>query len=151
MTSNVGATEVAQRATLGFAGSTEKVYDDMCDRYMEALKGKFRPEFLNRIDDIIVFHKLTKNETSSIAEILLSNLRRRLAVNDITLNLTQSAMDLIIEKGYDNDYGARPLKRVIQRYIEDKLSEEILKGDLSERATITVDVVDGEFVFRKGV
>ena len=116
---------------------------------MEALKGKFRREFLNRIDDIIVFHKLTKEETALIAEILLSNLRRRLAISDITLHVTESAMDLIIEKGYDNEFGARPLKRVIQRYVEDKLSEEILRGTLGEKTSITVDAENGEFFFKK--
>lgn len=149
MTSNVGATEVAHKNTLGFYEGTRQEYDNMCDKYMEALKGKFRPEFLNRIDDIIVFHKLTKSETSRIAEILLSNLRKRLAVNDVRLNVTENAMNLIIEKGYDNDYGARPLKRVIQRYIEDKLSEEILRGNLGEHTSITVDAENGEFVFMK--
>ena len=149
MTSNVGATEIQHKNTLGFAGSGEKAYDDMCDRYMDALKEKFRPEFLNRIDDIIVFHKLTKEETAKIAELLLGSLRKRLAVIGVKLSVTDSAMDLIIEKGYDNDYGARPLKRVIQRYIEDKLSEEILRGNLKENSTITVNAADGEFSFTK--
>ncbi|MCQ2387689.1 MAG: ATP-dependent Clp protease ATP-binding subunit [Clostridia bacterium] len=150
MTSNVGATEIAHRNTLGFTGSSSAEYDNMCDNYMDALKGKFRPEFLNRIDEIIVFHKLTKNETARIAELLLSNLRKRLAVREIKLLISDNAMSLIIEKGYDNEYGARPLKRVIQRYIEDKLSEEILRGDLKEKSTIIVDAIGSEFVFKKG-
>ena len=150
MTSNVGATEVSHKATLGFAGGISVEYDNMCDRYMDALKSKFRPEFLNRIDDIIVFNKLSKEETSKIAEILLTNLRKRLAVMDVKLNVTNEAMSLIIDKGYDNEYGARPLKRVIQRYIEDKLSEEILKGYLSANSTVIIDAKNGEFVFRKG-
>ena len=148
MTSNVGASEIQQRATLGFATSTEAEYDNMCDRYMDALKQKFRPEFLNRIDDIIVFHKLTKDETAKIAELLLASLRKRLAVLGVNLDISPEAMDLIIEKGYDNEYGARPLRRVIQRNIEDKLSEEILRGDLKENSTITVDEDGGEFTFR---
>lgn len=146
MTSNVGATEIQHKNTLGFSGG-EKAYDDMCDRYMDALKEKFRPEFLNRIDDIIVFHKLTKDETAKIAELLLGSLRKRLAVIGVKLAVTDKAMDLIIEKGYDNDYGARPLKRVIQRHIEDRLSEEILRGTLKENSTVTVDATDGEFSF----
>nr|MBO4517794.1 AAA family ATPase [Clostridia bacterium] len=147
MTSNVGATEIQHKNTLGFSGGSQKDYDDMCDRYMDALKEKFRPEFLNRIDDIIVFHKLTKDETAKIAELLLGSLRKRLAVMGVSLEVSKSAMDLIIEKGYDNDYGARPLKRVIQRYIEDKLSEEILRGTLRENSKITVNAADGEFYF----
>ena len=146
MTSNVGATEIQHRNTLGFSGG-EKAYDDMCDRYMDALKEKFRPEFLNRIDDIIVFHKLTKDETAKIAELLLGSLRKRLAVIGVSLKVSDKAMDLIIEKGYDNDYGARPLKRVIQRYIEDKLSEEILRGEFKDGSTVTVNADGGEFFF----
>ena len=147
MTSNVGATQVKTINTLGFAGSKTAEYDGMCDKYMEALREKFRPEFLNRIDDIIVFQKLTKEETSKIANILLSNLRKRLAVMEVKLEITDSAMDLIIDKGYDSNYGARPLKRVLQRHIEDRLSEEILKGVLQANSTVQIDAVDGEFIF----
>ncbi|MBQ7235546.1 MAG: ATP-dependent Clp protease ATP-binding subunit [Clostridia bacterium] len=149
MTSNVGATEVSTKTTLGFTANKEADYDNMCDRYMEALRGKFRPEFLNRIDDIIVFHKLEKEDTAKIAEILLSSLRKRLAVMEVKMEITPAAMDLIIEKGYDANYGARPLKRVIQRHIEDKLSEEILRGDIAGGLTVTVDAEDGNFVFKK--
>ena len=147
MTSNVGATEVQHRNALGFTGSKTAEYENMCERYMDALKEKFRPEFLNRIDDIIVFHKLTRNETAKIAELMLSSLRKRLKVMEVQLVVTDAAMDLIIEKGYDNDYGARPLKRVLQRYIEDKLSERILSGELKSGSTVTVDAANGEFVF----
>lgn len=147
MTSNVGATEVARRNTLGFTGSKTAEYDSMCDRYMDALKEKFRPEFLNRIDDVIVFHKLTKDETAKIAQLMLSSLRKRLALMEVKLTVTDAAMDLIIEKGYDNEYGARPLKRVLQRHIEDKLSERILGGQLKSGSVITVDAAQGEFNF----
>ncbi len=148
MTSNVGASEVQHKATLGFSsGNAQAEYDGMCDKYMDALKQKFRPEFLNRIDDIIVFHKLTREETGKIAELLLSSLRKRLAVLGVSLEITPEAMDLIVEKGYDDNYGARPLKRVIQRQLEDRLSEEILKGSLKENSTVTIDGEDGEFKF----
>ncbi len=149
MTSNVGASEIQQKTTLGFTSNKSAEYDDMCDRYMDALRAKFRPEFLNRIDDIIVFHKLEKEDTAKIAEILLSSLRKRLALMEVNLEITPSAMDLITEKGYDANYGARPLKRVIQRHIEDKLSEEILRGSITEKSSVTLDVENGEFVFRK--
>ncbi len=149
MTSNVGATEVAKTPALGFTGSKEAEYDKMSDKYMDALREKFRPEFLNRIDDIIIFHKLTKEETASIAELLLSSLRKRLALLQVKLEISPTAMDLIIDKGYDNNYGARPLKRVIQRHIEDKLSEEILRGNLSENSCVVVDAENGEFTFSK--
>ena len=115
--------------------------------YNEALKEKFRPEFLNRIDDIIVFQKLTKEQTASIAELLLASLKKRLAVLGVKMEITSNAMDLLTTKGYDNNYGARPLKRVIQRHIEDRLSEEILRGDLRENSTIVIDAQGDEFVF----
>ena len=146
MTSNVGATEVAQRTSLGFISNKEAQYENMCDKYMEALRQKFRPEFLNRIDDIIVFHKLEKEDTAAIAEILLASLRKRLAVMEVKLEITPQAMDLIIEKGYDENYGARPLKRVIQHKIEDKLSEEILRGTIKENSSIIIDANGDEFV-----
>ena len=149
MTSNVGATQIKPINTLGFAGSATAEYDSMCDKYMEALREKFKPEFLNRIDDIIVFNKLNKDETAKIATILLESLRKRLALMEVGLEISDEAMELIIEKGYDSNYGARPLKRVLQRYIEDKLSEEILLGNLEEKSTIQVDARDGEFVFNK--
>ncbi|MBQ9734733.1 MAG: ATP-dependent Clp protease ATP-binding subunit [Clostridia bacterium] len=149
MTSNVGATDVQRTATLGFTANKETEYDNMCDRYMDALRAKFRPEFLNRIDDIIVFHKLKREDTAKIAEILLSSLRKRLSLMEVTLQITPEAMNLIIEKGYDENYGARPLKRVIQRNLEDKLSEEILRGELKGNSTVTVDSREGEFVFLK--
>ena len=149
MTSNVGATEIQQKATLGFTVNKTAEYENMCDKYMEALKSKFRPEFLNRIDDIIVFHKLEKQDTAKIAKILLSSLRKRLLVMEVEMEITDNAMDLIIEKGYDDNYGARPLKRVIQRYIEDRLSEEILKGELVANSKVVIDAHDGEFIFIK--
>ena len=149
MTSNVGATEVQNKTTLGFVSSQQAEYDNMCDKYMDALKSKFRPEFLNRIDDIIVFHKLSREDTAKIAEIMLSSLRKRLAVLGVSLEIAPSAMDLIIEKGYDDNYGARPLKRVIQRNVEDKLSEEILRGELNENTSLVIEAENGSFVFKR--
>ncbi len=149
MTSNVGATQTHKTATLGFNSNPQQEYDDMCSNYQDALKEKFRPEFLNRIDDIIVFQKLTKDQTAEIAELMLKGLKKRLAVMQIELLIDESAMDLITSKGYDNDYGARPLKRVIQRNIEDRLSEEILRGQLGEKSVITIKAIDGEFVFSR--
>ena len=148
MTSNVGATDIQKKNTLGFiSGNSTAEYDNMCDRYNSALKEKFPPEFLNRIDNIIVFHKLNKQETAQIAEILLHNLKKRLALLQVKLEITPSAMDFITDKGYDDSYGARPLKRVIQRYIEDKLSEKILRNELKEGSTVTVDIEGEELVF----
>lgn len=147
LTSNVGATEAQRRGTLGFTGSAQAEYDNMCDRYTDALKENFRPEFLNRIDEVIVFRKLTREDTAKIAEILLSSLKKRLAVMEVKLVVSPEAMELITSKGYDDEYGARPLKRVIQRYIEDKLSERILRGGLGKNTTLTVGAKDGDFTF----
>lgn len=150
MTSNVGASEISKKSSLGFSGNKTSEYDDACNKYNDALKEKFRPEFLNRIDEIIVFHKLTRVETAKIAEIMLSHLRKRLALMDVEIVISDVAMGLIIEKGYDSEYGARPLRRVIQRNIEDVLSEKILRGELAAGAKITVDEKDGEFDFIVG-
>ncbi|MBO7187467.1 MAG: ATP-dependent Clp protease ATP-binding subunit [Clostridia bacterium] len=146
MTSNIGASELNKKASLGF-NSTTNDYDDMKDRIDLALRQRFSPEFLNRIDDIITFHKLTKEDTGSIAEILLKSIRKRLKSLDIGLEITDSAMDKILDEGYDYEYGARPLKRVICRRVEDKLSEEILKGNIREGETAVIDYRDGEFVY----
>ncbi len=148
MTSNVGASDVQQRQTLGFVANKTAEYENMRERYLDALKGKFRPEFLNRTD-IIVFHKLEKEDTAKIAGIMLASLKKRLAIMEVNMEITPSAMDLIVEKGYDNNYGARPLKRVIQKNIEDKLSEELLRGTISANSTVVIDVYDGEFIFNK--
>ena len=148
MTSNVGASDMQRTNALGFAENRQAEYDKMCDRYMDALKSKFKPEFLNRIDDIIIFEKLQKEDTAKIAKILLASLKKRLAVMDVKMEITEEAMNLITEKGYDSTYGARPLKRVIQRNIEDKLSEEILRGNLKENSTLIIDAKNGEFCFR---
>lgn len=146
MTSNVGATDMQKRGTLGFSGSKDSEYDDMCDKYTDALKEKFRPEFLNRIDEVIVFHKLTREETEKIAVILLKHLQKRLSSMQVNFSVTPKAMALIVDKGYDNEYGARPLKRVIQRHIEDMLSQEILSGKLKAGDLVTIDERGGEFV-----
>ena len=149
MTSNVGASEIQQKTALGFISNKSVQYEQMCDKYMDALRAKFKPEFLNRIDDIIVFHKLEKQDTAKIAEILLTSLKKRLEAMDIKVEITPSAMDLITDKGYDENYGARPLKRVIQRHIEDKLSEKILRGEIVAKSSVIINAKDGEFIIDK--
>ena len=147
LTSNVGASEIQKYNALGFVGNVESYYNNIYDKYMDALKAKFRPEFLNRIDEIIVFNKLSKDDTMSIAEIMLSSLRKRLLDKNIKLFITDDAMQAIIEKGYDDEYGARPLKRVIRRYIEDKLSEMILRDELKNNSEVTIDFDGENFIF----
>src|SRR6476620_10977690 len=111
----------------------------MKNRVMGELKKVFRPEFLNRIDDVIVFHKLQKEEIKSIVDLLLRRIRGSLAERDLQLDLTEGAEDFLVEKGWDPAMGARPLRRAIQRYIEDPLADFVLRAELEAGATVLVD------------
>jgi ATP-dependent Clp protease ATP-binding subunit ClpC len=111
-------------------------------RIMGELKKVFRPEFLNRIDEVIVFHKLTKEEITAIVELLLKRIRESLAERELSLNLSDSAADFLVEKGWDPAMGARPLRRAIQRYIEDPLADEVLSQSMPPGSTIEVDKAD---------
>ncbi|MBR1456072.1 MAG: AAA family ATPase, partial [Oscillospiraceae bacterium] len=115
---------------------------------MAELRRSFRPEFLNRLDETILFRPLTKGDLTGIVEILVEGLRTRLAVRSLKLELTESAKELIIERGYDPLYGARPLRRYLQSSVETLIARTILRGDLPAGSTITVDVRDGELVCR---
>ena len=148
MTSNVGAGQIKKMGALGFAGSdADDGYDNMKDNIMEALRQSFKPEFLNRLDDIIIFRKLSKDETGRICYKIVEGLRARLKDRNIAIELTPAAMDKLIDEGYSDEYGARPLRRVVQRRIEDRLSDEILAGRILRGEKVTVDVKDGDFVF----
>ena len=142
MTSNIGAQEIARNTPLGFAISDDETgitYDDMKNRIMGELKKVFRPEFLNRIDDVIVFHKLQKDEIKQIVELLLLRIRHSMAERELQLDLTDEAKDLLVEKGWDPAMGARPLRRAIQRYIEDPLADFVLASELPAGSTVVVD------------
>ena len=142
MTSNIGAAEIARNTPLGFAVSDDETgitYDDMKNRIMGELKKVFRPEFLNRIDDVIVFHKLQKDEIRQIVELLLVRIRESMAERELQLELTDPAKDLLVDKGWDPSMGARPLRRAIQRYIEDPLADFVLREQLMPGATVVVD------------
>ena len=139
MTSNVGAELVRNAGSLGFVAQKEDTsYQAMRERLLGEVKKAFRPEFLNRIDDIIVFKALTKEHLQVIVGLEIKYVTDRLKDRGIEVNLTQDAMDFLIEKGYDPLYGARPLKRTIQRYIEDTLSEEIIAGRFKEGSKVQV-------------
>lgn len=148
MTSNVGASQIKKMSSFGFASSDDDGYDNMKDNINEALREQFKPEFLNRLDDIIIFRKLTKEEAGRICRKIIDALRARLSQRNIGLVLTDGAMDHLIEEGYNDMYGARPLKRVVQKRIEDRLSDEILSGHILPGEVVTVDVKEGELVFR---
>ncbi len=142
MTSNIGASEIARNTPLGFAVSDDETgmtYDDMKLRVMGELKKVFRPEFLNRIDDVIVFHKLQRDEIKTIVELLLRRIRESLAERELQLELSEEAKDLLVEKGWDPAMGARPLRRAIQRYIEDPLADFVLRAELMPGGTVMVD------------
>ena len=145
MTSNIGASEIARNTPLGFAVTEDETgvsYDEMKTRIMGELKKVFRPEFLNRIDDVIVFHKLQKDEIKQIIDLLLLRIRESMAERELQLDLTEAARDLLVEKGWDPAMGARPLRRAIQRYIEDPLADFVLRAQLEPGATVMVDALE---------
>ncbi|MGN0814781.1 MAG: ATP-dependent Clp protease ATP-binding subunit [Candidatus Coproplasma sp.] len=148
LTSNVGASQIKKMTTFGFGSSEDDGYDNMKDTIQEALRESFKPEFLNRLDDVIIFRKLTRQEAGKICYKIIDSLRERMKVRNIDLAVTDEAMDKILEEGYSDVYGARPLKRTIQKRIEDRLSDEILAGRVLPGEVVTVAVKDGEFVFR---
>ena len=149
LTSNVGAHEVGEAAPLGFSQvSKESAYDNMKERIEEALKRQFKPEFLNRLDDVIVFHKLSREDAALICERIVSSLQKRLKAREIELEVRPAALEKLVDEGYSEEFGARPLKRVVRRRIEDRLSEEILQGRVGGGSSVAVDVENGEFVFR---
>jgi ATP-dependent Clp protease ATP-binding subunit ClpC len=147
MTSNVGASTLKRNRSLGFAVSDQnQKYNDMKTKVMDELKRAFRPEFLNRIDEIIVFHSLEKEHLLKIVSLMSESLRKRLSDQGIDIELTQAALEKITDEGYDPDYGARPLRRALQRKIEDRLSEELLRGNINKGQTVKIDVEQDDFV-----
>src|SRR5579859_6526399 len=141
MTSNVGARDVAKGKTLGFGKpDTRDEFERMAEKVKEEINKVFNPEFLNRLDDVIVFHALTREHIAQIVAILARDVQKRLGEEELTLRLTQAATDFLVDHGYDEHFGARPLKRAIQKYVEDPLSEKILVGEFARGEEIEVDV-----------
>ncbi|MFN3284960.1 MAG: ATP-dependent Clp protease ATP-binding subunit [bacterium] len=154
MTSNVGAPQIERDApVLGFRATTDerveqqRAYERMRDLVMEELKRTFRPEFLNRIDEIIVFRPLTKEQMHSIVRILLERVRRELRGQGMEIEFTDALRELLVQEGFDPQYGARPLRRAIQRLVEDPLSDELLRGRFRQGDHVIADVRDGKVVF----
>ena len=148
MTSNVGAELIRKTGSLGFKSQKEEgTYQDMKDKLLEAVKHAFKPEFLNRIDDIIVFRQLIKEDLTKIIDIEIGYVIQRLKEQKIFLEVTQEAKDLLIEKGFDPVFGARPLKRTIQRYLEDSLAGEIISKKYKEGSVIKVTRKNEELIF----
>ncbi|MCK1997768.1 ATP-dependent Clp protease ATP-binding subunit ClpC [Paenisporosarcina quisquiliarum] len=150
MTSNVGADALKFNKYVGFnlqeGGKTD--YKDMKGKMLEELKKAFRPEFLNRLDEMIVFHSLEKDHLKQIVSLMTDHLAKRLKEQGIELEITEAAQDKITTEGYEPEYGARPLRRAIQKHVEDRLSEELLKGEVLDGQHVIFDVEDNEFVVR---
>ena len=150
MTSNIGAKDIASMKRVGFGGSTKLIdndYEAMKEKQMEALKQAMNPEFINRIDDIIIFRRLDEASLSKIAAIMMNEVIKQLADKDIHLKYTDAVTKYLLENGTDLEYGARPLRRAVQRVFEDKLSDEIISGRIRSGSNVLVDVVDGEIRF----
>jgi ATP-dependent Clp protease ATP-binding subunit ClpC len=148
MTSNVGAETIRKGATLGFGPVTDEAsYEKMRDRILEEAKRVFRPEFLNRLDDVIVFRSLTKPDLIEVLGLEIRKVTERLKGKHLTLDLDDKAKDFLVEKGYDPQYGARPMRRAVERHLEDPLAEELLKGSLHDNDPVLVTVQEGKLVF----
>jgi len=154
MTSNIGAHLITREPTVGFRSAQAvdedaRAYESMKHRILEEMKRVFRPEFLNRVDDVIVFHALTSAQIVQIVELMLSRVNQQLQSQGITLSVSEEVKHHLAKEGFDPSYGARPLRRAVQRMIEDPLSEEILLGKYLNGDTIWIDLEDGKIVFRK--
>jgi ATP-dependent Clp protease ATP-binding subunit ClpC len=147
MTSNIGAELIRSSAGLGFRmRSDEMDYQTMKKQLMDEVEKHFRPEFLNRVDDIIVFRPLNRDDLTHIVRLEIDKVRARLNTQEMELVVRKKAVDLLIEKGYNPEFGARPLRRAVEKYLEDPLSEQILAGKF-KGGRVTVDEVDGDLTF----
>ncbi|MDD3225339.1 MAG: ATP-dependent Clp protease ATP-binding subunit [Clostridium sp.] len=153
MTSNVGASTIKKQNTMGFSAKSsdenEDEYEMMKDNIMSELKRSFRPEFLNRIDDIIVFHELKEKDLRKVVKLMLKSVSERLEDQNIGIKFTEAAERLLAKKGFDPSYGARPLRRTITKIVEDKISEEILSGEVHKGDSVSVSVKNNELEFSK--
>ena len=153
MTSNLGAQAIQSGAGIGFrSGDSDEVdknYESMKNRIMDEMKRTFRPEFINRVDETIVFHQLTKEEILQIVELMLDRVRQQVNTQGMELEVTQAVKEQLASEGFDPQFGARPLRRAVQRLIEDPLSEEVLLGRFSVGDTIRVEIEDGKVFFTK--
>jgi len=152
MTSNIGAELIRKGSSIGFASRSDEAktqqvdYERMKEKLLGELKKTFRPEFLNRVDGVVVFHSLTKEHIRQIVDLMLATVIKQLAEKEVKLEVTDAAKDFLGEKGYDEVFGARPLRRAIQDRVEDKLSEDLLSGKFQSGDTVVVDLEDGEIV-----
>jgi len=152
LTSNVGAETIKKSGVMGFGAAAEEFganYDRMREKLLEESKRVFKPEFLNRLDDVIVFRSLTKADLVRILDLEIAKVLERVQRKKLALVLDETAKDFLVEKGYDPQYGARPMRRAVERYLEDPLAEEILRGTLTDGEPVTVSAENGKLVFRQ--
>jgi ATP-dependent Clp protease ATP-binding subunit ClpC len=151
MTSNVGAESIKQNKQVGFNRAIDEAqnYQQMKNRVMEQMKHTFRPEFINRLDEIIVFQNLSDQELAQIVDLLLKDLEKRVKDNGYEMEIREGARKLIMKEGHDPSYGARPLKRALQKLVEDSISEEILKKTVVPGDKLLVDAVDEQIIITK--
>ena len=153
MTSNIGAEMIRRNTSLGFvvkkdeAKQEQDTYDEMREKLMAQMKKAFRPEFLNRVDGIVVFRALTRDEIKSIVDLELNKVQERIAHQDIKIQATEAAKQYLSDKGYNFEFGARPLRRVIQNEVEDVLSDGFLSGKFEKGDTVEIDLVEGNLTF----
>jgi ATP-dependent Clp protease ATP-binding subunit ClpC len=145
MTSNLGATRLRDEKTMGF-GAKDKSdnYEAMAATIRETLKEQFRPEFINRIDETVVFHSLTKEELHSIVKLMATSVINRIRQQGIAVKITPAAIDVVASAGFDPEYGARPIRRALQSEIEDRLSEELLSGKITTNDVVTIGAKQGK-------
>jgi ATP-dependent Clp protease ATP-binding subunit ClpC len=149
MTSNVGADLLKKQTVMGFGAPSEgHDYDSMRDKILDETKRVFKPEFLNRLDEIIVFHSLGKPELLRIVDLEVDKVLTRIKAKDVHIDLQQSAKEFLIDKGYDPQYGARPMRRAVERFLEDPLAEELLRGNVKPGDRVDVVAADGKLSFQ---
>jgi ATP-dependent Clp protease ATP-binding subunit ClpC len=150
LTSNIGAELIKKQGVMGFGASQrdETKYDVMKDKILEEAKRVLKPEFINRLDDLIVFHSLAKAELVRIVDLEISKVTDRIKLKEISLELDETAKDFLAEKGHDPAYGARPMRRAVERYLEDPMAEEILRGNIKPGDIAKVVAEDGKLAFK---
>jgi ATP-dependent Clp protease ATP-binding subunit ClpC len=149
LTSNIGAELIKKQSVMGFGGNQrdETKYDVMKEKILEEAKKALKPEFINRLDDLIVFHPLAKKELYKIVDLEISKVVERIKTKEILIELDELAKDFLADKGYDPDYGARPMRRAVERHLEDPMAEELLRGTIKSGDTVKVSALDGKLTF----
>jgi ATP-dependent Clp protease ATP-binding subunit ClpC len=149
LTSNIGAELIKKQSVMGFGGNQrdETKYDVMRDKILDEAKKVLKPEFINRLDDLIVFHPLAKKELYKIVDLEISKVVERIKTKEIQIELDELAKDFLADKGYDPDYGARPMRRAVERHLEDPMAEELLRGTIKSGDTVKVSALEGKLTF----